>query len=165
MKKTKAKKRVVAKKTPAKTKPAPSKPAVKTDPVDSLKARLEAEFAQAVWNAKSYVHDPGRLRALFQEAAKHALTLPKEPFKDNWAYLQTILRLLRAYSAGEYRTIQETTLVIIVAAIIYLITPLDVIPDAIPGIGYLDDATVLALAVARTRQELDDFMVWETTAL
>ena len=73
-----------------------------------------------------------------------------------------MLRLIRAYSRGEYRNVTESSLVVIVAAIIYLVNPLDLIPDAIPVLGFLDDATVLALAVRRTRQDLDDFMTWET---
>ena len=155
MKKTKAKKRT-AKKTP--------KPTIKTDTSASLQSRLETAFAQAIWNAKSYVNDPQRLGALFQEAAKQAKSLPKDSFKDTWPYLQTMLRLIRAYHRGEYRAAPETTLVVIVAAIIYVVSPLDVIPDAIPAIGFLDDATILTLALQRTKQDLDDFMVWETAA-
>ena len=155
--------RKAKKKTPSRK----SKPAAKAKKNRSpiLKERLEAEFAQAVKSAKSYVGDPERLRALFRETAKEVLKLPKEPFQETWPYLQTMLRLIRAYSRGEYRNVTESTLVVIVAAIIYLVNPLDLIPDAIPGLGFLDDATVLALAVRRTRQDLDDFMIWETAVL
>jgi uncharacterized membrane protein YkvA (DUF1232 family) len=129
-----------------------------------LKERLEAEFAQAVKSAKSYVEDPQRLRRLFEEAAKQAASMPKEPFAETWPYFQAMLRLIRVYSQGHYRDVPESTLVVIIAAIIYVVNPLDVIPDALPVLGFLDDATVLALAVRRARQTLDDFMVWETTA-
>ena len=155
MKKTTAKKRT-AKRTP--------KPKIKTDPRAALQSRLEVAFAQAVWNAKSYVNDPPRLRSLFEEATKQVTSLPKSSFKDTWPYLQTMLRLIRAYYRGEYRLVSETTLVVIIAAIIYVISPLDVIPDAIPAIGFLDDATILTLALQRTKQDLDDFMIWETAA-
>ena len=157
MKKAKAKKQTAKKTTKAAIK-------MKTDTGASLQSRLEVAFAQAVWNAKSYVSEPQRLRALFEEATKHAATLPKNSFKDSWPYLQTMLRLIRAYYHNDYRAVPETSLVVIIAAIIYVISPLDVIPDAIPAIGFLDDATVLALALQRTRQDLDDFMIWETTA-
>jgi uncharacterized membrane protein YkvA (DUF1232 family) len=142
------------------------KPAAKTtaNRTSVLKERLEAEFAQAMKSAKSYVQDPQRLRALFQEAAKEAASLPREPFKETWPYFQTMLRLIRSYYQGDYRDVDESTLVVIIAAIIYVVNPLDLIPDAIPALGFLDDATVLALAVRRTRQTLDDFMTWETTA-
>lgn len=154
MKKTTAKKRP-AKKTP--------KPASKTDTAPaSLESRLETAFAQAIWNAKAYVNDPQRLGALFQEAAKQAKSLPRESFKETWPYLQTMLRLVRAYSRSEYRAAPESTLVVVIAAIIYVVSPLDVIPDAIPAIGFLDDATILTLALQRTKQDLDDFMIWET---
>jgi uncharacterized membrane protein YkvA (DUF1232 family) len=141
------------------------KPAAKTkeDRSPVLKERLEAEFAQAMKSAKSYVGNPQRMRALFQEAAKEAASLPRDPFKETWPYFQTMLRLIRAYYQGGYRAVPESTLVVIVAAVIYVVNPLDLIPDAIPALGFLDDATVLALAVRRTRQTLDDFMAWETT--
>lgn len=90
--------------------------------------------------------------------------MPREPFGDMWPYFQAMLRLVRAYSEGRYPEIPESTLVVIVAAIIYLVNPLDVIPDALPALGYLDDATVLALALRRSRTALDDFMTWETSA-
>lgn len=158
MKKAKAKKRPVKK-------PPKAKRATKTKPDASalLRERLEASFAQAVWNAKSYIQDPERLRALFEEATKQTKSLPKDSFKDTWPYLQAMLRLIRAYYRGDYRAVTETTLVVIIAAIIYVVSPLDVIPDAMPALGFLDDATVLSLALKRTRNELDDFMLWETS--
>ena len=136
----------------------------KKKPGPVLKERLEAEFAKSVITAKSYVGNAQRLQSLFQEAAKQAAAMPREPFQETWQYFQAMLRLIRAYSQGDYRDVPESTLVVIVAAIIYVMNPLDVIPDALPALGFLDDATVLALAVRRSRQALDDFMIWETAA-
>lgn len=87
--------------------------------------------------------------------------MPREPFGETWPYFNAMLRLVRAYSDGNYRATPENTLVVIIAAIVYVVTPLDVIPDALPALGYLDDATVVALAVRRSRDALDDFMRWE----
>jgi len=155
----KKKKRVI---TPGKKKPATTS---KRNPVPALKKRLDAEFATAVASAKTYVGNPSRLTALFEEAVKEAASMPREPFGETWPYLQAMLRLIRAYADGQYRNISESTLVVIVAAIVYIVNPLDVIPDALPALGYLDDATVLALAVKRSRDSLDAFMSWETRAL
>jgi uncharacterized membrane protein YkvA (DUF1232 family) len=122
-------------------------------------------FAKAILNAKSYATDPERLRALFEEAAIKAAVIPKEPFKDSWPYVQAMLRLIRAYGRGEYRKVSQNALLSIVAAISYMVDPFDLIPDEIPFLGFLDDAVVISFAVARTKQTLDDFMTWETTAL
>ena len=148
-------------KTPSKKK-APRKTAAKAD--RSFKARLESEFSQAVASAKSYVANPERLRDLVREAAKKASSVPKETFKESWAYLQAMLRLIRAYYRGEYRDIATGTLLIIIAAVVYVVNPLDLIPDWVPGLGLLDDAFIVAFAVRQTKQSLDDFMTWETTS-
>ena len=121
-------------------------------------------FTQALTNARSYAKDPERLRQLFKEAAKKVPTIPKDPFKDLWAYFQAMLRLIRAYYRREYRNVSLQNLVMIVGAIIYILNPFDLIPDWIAGLGFADDAVVLAFAVRQTRQTLDDFMMWETTS-
>jgi len=146
--------------TPGRNKESPAKS--KRSPSPDLKKRLDAEFATAVVSAKTYVGNPSRLRALFDEAVKEAATMPREAFAETWSYFQAMLRLIRAYSDGAYRDIPESALVVIVAAIIYLVNPLDLIPDALPALGYLDDATVIGLAVKRSRAALDNFMAWET---
>lgn len=120
-------------------------------------------FARAILDAKSFLADPESLLPLFNEASKKAAALPKEPFKDSWPYLQTMLRLIRAYAQGEYREIPESALLSIIAGVSYLVDPFDLIPDEIPFLGFLDDATIITFAVARTRPALDDFMTWETT--
>ena len=45
---------------------------------------------------------------------------------------------------------------------IYFVSPLDVIPDSIPVLGYIDDALVVGLALKTVRADLDAFMEWET---
>jgi uncharacterized membrane protein YkvA (DUF1232 family) len=121
-------------------------------------------FAKAILDAESFTTDPERLDELFKEAVRKSATLPKEPFRDTWAYFQAMLRLVRAYHQGEYRLVPKDALLTIIAALNYLIDPFDLIPDEIPFLGFLDDATVIAFAVGRTRDALDDFMTWETSA-
>jgi uncharacterized membrane protein YkvA (DUF1232 family) len=130
------------------------------------KAAIRSEaFANAIVDAEFYAKDPTRLRALFEEASRKAAAIPKAPFKDSWPYVQAMLRLIRAYYRGEYRNAPAEALLTIIAAVSYLVDPFDLIPDEIPFLGFVDDATVIGFAVARTRQSLDDFMTWETTAL
>jgi uncharacterized membrane protein YkvA (DUF1232 family) len=146
-----------------KTRKTPSREIERPRPYQKAAVRSHA-FARAILNAASYTRDPASLRALFEEAATKVAAIPKEPFKDSWPYLQTMLRLIRAYFRGEYRDVSQDALVFIIAAVGYLIDPFDLIPDEIPFLGFLDDATVVAFAITKTRGALDDFMIWETTA-
>src|SRR5438874_5913176 len=127
-------------------------------------ARRSPAFSQALTNARLFAKDPEKLRQLFKEAVKKAPMIPRDPFKDLWAYFQAMLRLIRAYYRREYRNVPLQNLVMIVGAIIYILNPFDLIPDWIAGLGFADDAVVLAFAVRQTRQALDDFMMWETTS-
>lgn len=133
--------------------------------VSYQKPALRSEaFARAISEAKLRVVGSGGLRSLFEQAAKKAASLPKQPFKENWAYLQTMLRLVRAYERGQYQQISNDALMWIVAGLNYLVDPFDLIPDKTPFLGFVDDATVIEFVAAKTQQTLDDFMTWETTA-
>jgi uncharacterized membrane protein YkvA (DUF1232 family) len=134
------------------------------DDVELKRAPRSPAFSQALSDARSYAKDPERLRELFKEAVKKVPTLPKDRFKDLWAYFQAMLRLIRAYYRREYRNVPLQSLIMIVGAIIYLLNPFDLIPDWIVSLGFADDAVVLAFAIRRTRQTLDDFMTWEIAA-
>ncbi len=123
--------------------------------------RSEA-FARALSEAKLCVAGSGGLRSLFEQAARKAASLPRHPFKENWPYLQTMLRLVRAYERGEYQQISNDTLIWIVAGLNYLVDPFDLIPDKTPFLGFVDDATVIEFVADKARQALDDFMTWET---
>jgi uncharacterized membrane protein YkvA (DUF1232 family) len=126
--------------------------------------RSEA-FARALEDARSCLNNSEGLDALFNEAATKAAAVPKDAFKENWAYLQTMLRLIRARHRGEYEQVPNDALLWIVAALNYLVDPFDLIPDKTPFLGFVDDATVVEFVVDKTRQTLDDFMTWETSAL
>jgi len=133
--------------------------------VPQPKAALRSEaFARALADAKAHANNPERLRALFEEAARKAAAVPKEPFEDSWPYVPAMLRLIRAYFRGEYRNISREGLLWIITALNYFVDPFDLIPDEVPFLGFVDDATVMQFAVARTRATLDDFMTWEITA-
>lgn len=118
-------------------------------------------FAKAESKAKEYVKNPKKLSKLFDDAAKKSKNVPKGPFGETWAYLQAMIRLIRAYSNGTYREIPTGSLVMILVAVIYFVWPLDAIPDFFVGIGQVDDAMVVALALTQVQADLDAFMAWE----
>ena len=133
------------------------------NPYSKPALRSEA-FVRALTDAKACLKNPEELQALFNEAAKKAAAVPREPFKECWPYLQTMLRLIRAHHRGEYDQVPADALLWIVAALSYLVDPFDLIPDKTPFLGFVDDATVVEFVTDKNRQALDDFMTWETTS-
>jgi len=119
-------------------------------------------FRRAAIDAEGYAREPNRLRQLVADAAGKISVIPRGPFADTWPYLMGMIRLLRDYHRAEYRDISEQNLQIIIAAILYFVSPFDVIPDWVPVLGHIDDAFVISLALKTVRMDLDTFMAWET---
>ena len=140
----------------------PARPRQRRQPVQEKAAIRSDAFAKAILDAKSYRDDPESLGELFREASAKAASIPKTALNDLGPYLQAMLRLIRAYSRGEYLRIRRDALLTIIAAVSYLVDPFDLIPDEIPFLGFVDDATVIGFAVTRTKDALEEFMLWET---
>jgi uncharacterized membrane protein YkvA (DUF1232 family) len=121
-----------------------------------------AAFRRATSEAEAYAGDPKRMQKLLEDAVAKLNVIPRGPFGEAWPYLLAMIRLARAYERREYGDISRPKLLIVIAAIIYFVSPLDAIPDWVPVLGHIDDAFVVSLALRSTRAELDTFMAWET---
>ncbi|NCO69169.1 MAG: DUF1232 domain-containing protein [Acidobacteria bacterium] len=73
----------------------------------------------------------------------------------------TMLRLAKAGVSGRYLRLPKRTLVAALAALIYFVNPVDLIPDVVPVLGFADDAAVVGWVLGRIRQDLDAFRAWE----
>ncbi|MCP9449417.1 MAG: YkvA family protein [Nitrospira sp.] len=78
-----------------------------------------------------------------------------------WYDLPLLVRLLRAWKQGWYPGLSARTLMIVAGALLYVLSPVDLVPDFIPGIGVIDDLAVLALVLQSLAQELAAFRAWE----
>ncbi len=78
-----------------------------------------------------------------------------------WSDLPLLVRLLKAWKNGRYRGLSVRTLASLAAALLYVLSPVDLIPDFLPGIGLIDDAAVLMLLLHSMAQDLAAFRLWE----
>ena len=71
-------------------------------------------------------------------------------------------RMVRATFAGEYMGVSKGKLMLMLGAAGYLVSPLDLIPEAVlPIIGLADDALVLSWLATRLVEETEAFLAWE----
>ncbi len=80
-----------------------------------------------------------------------------------WDDIQAVLRLLVAWTKQSYRRVSGGALLLLVAALVYFVTPVDVIPDPLGAMGFIDDIAVIETAVEAVRTELNRFRAWEET--
>ena len=81
------------------------------------------------------------------------------------ADLSASLALVNAWRSGRYRGIATHSIVLVVAGLVYLVTPADAVPDLLPGVGLLDDATVLSFVFGQLGHELGRFREWQASAV
>ena len=110
--------------------------------------------------AEREAKEPGRLRKL-AGVANEKMREHGEQIGEIREDLPVLLRVIRAYARGDYRKLPWRTVVTIVAGILYFVSPIDLIPDFIPVIGYVDDAAVISLVLRGVRGDLEAFETWE----
>lgn len=77
-----------------------------------------------------------------------------------FAKMPHIIRMVKAAKRGEYK-MSAKSLLIPSLTIIYILSPLDIIPDWLPVIGALDDVALLTLTIPFIMKEVDRFLAWE----
>lgn len=113
--------------------------------------------------AEEYLHDADKSKQLLEEAVKKANQHKdaRIPQTDFWSHLKAFFRLLKSYTARQYTVIPWGSIVMITGAIIYFVTPIDLILDWIPLLGFIDDAAVVVFVIRQIRSDLDKFLEWE----
>ena len=74
--------------------------------------------------------------------------------------IRLFIEMLCDYQSGEYGKTPIGTIGVIVCALLYILTPFDCVPDFIPLVGLIDDALVMATAVAMVGLDVQDYKLW-----
>ena len=117
-------------------------------------------FHGARKKAESYLQDKDKATDLLRKARLKAAQMPGA-LAGVWEDLQTLFRMLKTWISGDYPGASWQTILLVVTAILYFVMPLDVIPDFIAALGFLDDAAVIAYIVSNIKEELLAFTEWE----
>lgn len=109
--------------------------------------------------AGDYLNDRSRLNNLLAKAMEK-MESGRSQLSEAKDTIFLFSRLLRAYVRGEYRDIPKEKVLLIIGAFIYLVSPLDALPDFMPG-GLIDDAAIFFWLLNSLRDELAAFREWE----
>ena len=75
--------------------------------------------------------------------------------------LLLLMSLVKDYYQGNYRNIPYKTISAAVVGLLYVINPIDLIPDFIPFIGQIDDALVLKFCLKLMEKDLRKYKTWK----
>lgn len=122
-------------------------------------------FRKATQKAGRYASNTKSLLELIQQAISKSNNVADKDNKGIFDVLRERImvlgRMIKAYASGEYRVLPLKSLIKIIAAIIYFVSPVDFIPDFLPVIGLTDDVALIIWLFRSLRDDINDFLSWE----
>ena len=87
-------------------------------------------------------------------------TLNKIPDNQLVADISMLVSLTSCYIKEEYKEIPYQMMVGVVATLLYVISPVDIIPDILPGVGFTDDALAIAFCKRMIHDDMEMYIAW-----
>lgn len=117
---------------------------------------LKSNYEQA----QKMIEDEDKLEHLLERLEEKLKSIPK--VGNKLSEIPAWISLVRSYINGEYKEIPLGSLVAIVAAMIYVVNPFDLIPDTIPVVGYLDDVAVITVCLKLVETDVNEYTEWKS---
>lgn len=78
---------------------------------------------------------------------------------------KVLTALIKDWRAGKYRQALYGTIAAVAFGLLYVFNPLDIVPDVLPFIGVVDDATVIGALLLLVERDLKKYRSWKETQL
>lgn len=111
-----------------------------------------------IGESQEILHNEDKLERLLQRLEKKLKIVPV--VGTTLAEIPMLASLIKSYVQKEYTDIPIGTILAIISALVYFVSPIDVIPDSIPGAGYIDDGVVIAVCLKMVDSDLQEYRIW-----
>jgi uncharacterized membrane protein YkvA (DUF1232 family) len=85
--------------------------------------------------------------------------LPK--LKKLVEHARVMLSMVKDYWSGRYREVPYWAISATALALLYVMNPADFFPDILIGVGFMDDAAVVAFCLKLIEHELEKYKQWQ----
>ncbi len=120
-------------------------------------------FKKALEQAVNYARNNQKASELLDKVSLKAKDLHQT--ENNASFLEnlsTLRRMFRAYKQGEYREVPWRSVILVVASLLYFVSPLDFIPDLLPILGLADDIALILWVSNSIKSDIEKFRKWES---
>ena len=83
------------------------------------------------------------------------------PLKRFVVDAKVLTALIKDWRAGKYRQALYGTIAAVAFGLLYVFNPFDIVPDVLPFIGVLDDATVIGALLMLVERDLNKYRGWK----
>ena len=120
--------------------------------------KAQDELEKGYEEAEKILNNEDKMERFLQRLEKKMKVIPLAG--DKLANIPIMVSLVRSYVKKEYRDIPIGSLIAIVSALIYFVSPIDIVPDSIPILGYFDDAAVVAACWKLVDTDVVEYVKW-----
>ena len=85
----------------------------------------------------------------------------KEPLQKFFSELKLLFSLVKEFYLGTYKDVPWWSVAAIVTSLLYVLNPIDFIPDFIPGLGYIDDAMIVGVCLNMVSKDIEKYKKWK----
>ena len=121
--------------------------------------KLKKSLNENKEKAKAFLDDDEKMETLFQEFEKKLKLIPK--IGKRASDVAVLLSMLRAYIKKQYTDVSIATILAAVAGLIYVVNPMDIVPEYILGVGVLDDAAIVGIILQAMHMDLNKYKKWQ----
>ena len=113
-------------------------------------------LANSSWvqEAKAFINDKEKMQNLLNRFKEFFNNSSLEEIKDN---MKEAFNYVSDVFSGRYKDYSMTALITLVAGMVYVVSPIDIIPDFIPVVGFTDDITVFLFVLKSVNDELERY--------
>ncbi|MGT2712999.1 YkvA family protein [Streptococcus pluranimalium] len=117
------------------------------------------ELQSRYQKADALLRDDAKMEPFLEKLEKKLKWIPfvRQEFK----MVPILISMVRSYWKKDYTRVPRRTMLAIVSALIYFLSPIDVIPDWIPVLGQIDDALVVATCWKLVNKDVEDYRQWQ----
>ncbi len=131
---------------------------------DVSERKLKKHFDKFYEKARKIIEDKEKVKDVLAKAKNIFEKLAFIPFLGKYPEdIATFCELLTDYIDKKYTKIPKGTILCVLGALLYLILPLDLIPDTLPGLGFVDDIGLLAMIMKGMNSDISDYKEWKAS--
>jgi len=128
------------------------------------KAKILGFFKKSQSKATIILNDKTKVSNTIKDALGKAVT-NKGDLEGIWAKLVLLFAVSKDYVNGDYTEIPKRSIIAILGGLIYFLSPVDVIPDFVPVLGFIDDIYILNLVYRQVVKDLEKYKAWKDTQI
>ena len=116
------------------------------------------ELEKGYDEAKEVLNNSDKMERFLQRLERKLKIIPLAG--EILAAVPVMASLIKSYVKKEYTDVPIGTIVAVISALTYVISPIDLIPDSIPVLGYFDDAAVVAACWKLVESDIEEYTQW-----